>query len=479
MAKKQGAQKPRIRIEPKRAYTDGKAAAELMEAYAFTLDPWQQMVIECWLGRDKDGALTAISCGLSVPRQNGKNAIVEAFEWTLLLNVPQTHILHTAHQQRTSKRAFRRLAALFEDRRHPELQEQVKAIRRTNGEEMIELYSGNTIEYSARSRSAARGFDAITAVVYDEAQELQEEQVEALMSTLAASPTGDRQIIYTGTPPSPNSPGDVFRRRRQAALDAPSARTAWHEWSVEDIPEADDYKSIRKHVFKTNPAMGRRLSDEFTEEEFATMDAGGFARERLGWWDKVTGVQSALPVEAWDMLATDAAPDMDGTVCYAVKFTPDGSLATLAAAVVTEGRKPYVNVIERRAMGKGVRKLADWLLERDGNATVVIDGMSRSQALIDRLIEGGYTPDIIAPRSTQVAEACAGLLDHVESGNLEHYGQPDVRRAVAGCSKRNIGASGGFGFEGDGFDMLEAVALALWACETAARKPRRELMMAW
>ena len=452
-----------------------------MESYAFTLDPWQRTVIDCWLGRDKDGALTAMTCGLSVPRQNGKNAVVEAFEWTLLLNVPQTHILHTAHQQRTSKRAFRRLAALFEDRRFPELQEQVKAIRRTNGEEMIELINGNTIEYSARSRSAARGFDAITAVIYDEAQELQEEQVEALMSTLAASPTGDRQLVYTGTPPGPTSPGDVFRRRRQAALEAPSARTAWHEWSVEEIPEADTYKAVRKHVFATNPAMGRRLSDEFAEEEFATMDAGGFARERLGWWDKVTALVSALPVEAWDALTTEEPPDMDGSICYAVKFTPDGSTASLCACVLADGRMPYVNAIERRAMGKGVGKIAAWLLEREENAgRVVIDGMSRSQALIDRLLEGGFDEEkLTVPKYTQVAEACAGLLDHVEGGNLEHFDQPDVRRAVAGCTKRSIGSSGGFGFDGDGADLLEALALALWACENEARKPKRELLMAW
>ena len=38
-------------------------------------------------------------------------------------------------------------------------------------------------------------------------------------------------------------------------------------------------------VFDTNPAMGVRLDDEFTEEEFNTMSPDGFARERLGWWD--------------------------------------------------------------------------------------------------------------------------------------------------------------------------------------------------
>lgn len=40
---------------------------------------------------------------------------------------------------------------------------------------------------------------------------------------------------------------------------------------------------VRDMVFDTNPAMGVRLDDEFTEEEFNTMSPDGFARERLGW----------------------------------------------------------------------------------------------------------------------------------------------------------------------------------------------------
>ena len=64
-------------------------------------------------------------------------------------------IIHTAHQVRTAKRSFNRLARYFEDPRYPEIMALAKRIRRTNGEEGIELYNGGIIEFSARSRQAA------------------------------------------------------------------------------------------------------------------------------------------------------------------------------------------------------------------------------------------------------------------------------------------------------------------------------------
>ena len=45
-------------MEPKRAATDGTDAAELVATYGFTLDPWQAMVLDAWLGTDENGDYT-------------------------------------------------------------------------------------------------------------------------------------------------------------------------------------------------------------------------------------------------------------------------------------------------------------------------------------------------------------------------------------------------------------------------------------
>ena len=133
-----GAQEPRLRVEPPRWGTDGADAAELMRAYGNNPDPWQRMVLDCWLGKDRTGAYNVTSAGLALPRQNGKNVCLEGREFFGLVVLGEK-ILHTAHQVRTSKKAFRRLVALFTDKRHPEIMELVKQIRFTNGEECIEL----------------------------------------------------------------------------------------------------------------------------------------------------------------------------------------------------------------------------------------------------------------------------------------------------------------------------------------------------
>ena len=358
-----GEQIPRVRVEPKRAYTDGDAAAKLSAAYGNTLDPWQKLILDCWLGRDEDGNLTAMTCGVPVPRQNGKNGVIEAFELDMLLNVPDTHILHTAHQVKTSNKAFKRLAAIFENRRHPELNAELKSVRRTNGEQAIELNNGNTIEYASRGRGSARGFDAITCVIYDEAQELTDEHVEAIMSTLTAAPTGDRQIIYAGTPPSPRAPGDVFNRIRMAALKHPSQKMSWHEWSVDStacpVTAGMTYDDVRDMVFDTNPAMGVRLDDEFTEEEFNTMSPDGFARERLGWWDSnIVHFDAAIDGAKWDACTVDAPPD-DGKRSFGVKFAPEGDRAAIAICQTEDGDEPGSSPHARGALRVGVPLVRD------------------------------------------------------------------------------------------------------------------------
>lgn len=62
-------------------------------------------------------------------------------------------------------------------------------------------------------------------------------------------------------------------------------------------------------VFDTNPAMGVRLDDEFTEEEFNTMSPDGFARERLGWWDsRAVHYDVAIDGAKWDACAVGEPP---------------------------------------------------------------------------------------------------------------------------------------------------------------------------
>ena len=473
-----GSQEPRILVEPQRVRSYGEDAAMLMEAYGNPLDPWQRKVLDCWLGLDADDSYTTISAGLAAPRQNGKNACLEGREFFGLVILGE-RILHTAHQVRTSKKSFRRLAALFTDKRHPEITDLVKTIRYTNGEEAIELTNGGAVEYFSRSRQATRGIDGISLVIYDEAQELTDDQVEAIMSTLSASATGFRQIIYTGTPPYPGCPGTVFRHRRTICTVDPGPHDAWHEWSVAGESITDIKTDDTGLWYMTNPAMGVRLSEDFTREELRTMSADGFARERLGWWSPVLqqADDHAISESAWDACASSAAKP-EGKTAYGVKFTADGAEVALCGAVIPAVGPARVSLIERKPTGRGTQWLADWLNQRVSRASVVvIDGRNGADVLIDKISCTWRAKDSIKkPSARDVVAAVSALCDAVNERTVTWYDkQPALRESAVTATKRPL--AGGWAFGGENSAPIEAAALALWGAKTSKRDPARKMLI--
>lgn len=471
-----GSQEPRIKIEPERVASDGEDAALLMSEYGYELDEWQRLVVDSWLGKDENGKYNVTNAGLSVPRQNGKNVCLEAREFFGLV-INGEKILHTAHQVKTAKKSFRRLAGMFTDKRHPEITDIVKQIRYTNGEECIELTNGGSIEYSARSRQAARGFDGISVVVYDEAQELTDDQVEAIMATLSASATGTRQIFYTGTPPYPNCPGEVFRRRRTQCTTDAGKHDAWHEWSVcadkiEDI-KVDDTSLW----YMTNPALGLRLDEEFTKSEQTTMSADGFARERLGWWSPVLEHKEdyAITASVWDECVSDELKP-EGKVAYGIKFTFDGAMVCLCGAVLSADGNARISIIEQKPTGQGTRWLAEWLIARHGKAScVVIDGRNGADVLVDKIADVWKEKNsIIRPTARDIIASVSLLCDSLNEKSVSWYrGQEALRESAITSVKRPIG--GGWGFGGEYSAPIEACALALYGVKTSKRDPSRKM----
>ena len=469
-----GSQEPRIKVEPHRASTDGADAALLMAEYGYTLDAWQRAVIDCWLGTDEAGHYNVTSAGFSLPRQNGKNVCLEAREFFGLL-INGEKILHTAHQVRTSKKSFRRLAAMFTDKNHPEVTDAVKAIRYTNGEESIELLNGGSIEFSARSRQAARGFDGISLVVYDEAQELMDEQVEAIMATLSASATGTRQIIYTGTPPYPSCPGDVFRRRRQVCIDDPGKHDAWHEWSVAGDGIAEIDVTDTDLWYMTNPALGIRLDEEFTAEEMRSMSKDGFARERLGWWTPVVKHELDYAIEkaTWEACKS-TEPKPEGKTAYGIKFSADGSTVALCGAVIPDSGPARISLIELRPTGHGIGWLADWLNDRYNKAScVVIDGRNGVDVLVERISDTWRMKgSVIRPTSRDMIAATGTLTNALNERSVTWFHQQEALNDSAVTSvKRPIG--GGWCFGGDNSTPIEAASLALWGAQNSKRNPNK------
>lgn len=477
-----GNQKPRINICPEYRHTDGKGAAMLMKEYGCELDQWQRDILDAWLGKDAAGDYVITSAGIAVPRQNGKNVIIEAREFYGLV-VNGERILHTAHQNRTAKRSFFRLVNMFTDQDHPEVTKLVRQIRYAAGEESIELLNGGKIEFASRSRQAARGFDGISLIVYDEAQELTDDQVEALMATLSASATGQRQIIYAGTPPYPGCVGTVFKRLRSSCIaeNAPEEleRNSWHEWSpaVEKLEEINiNDESL---WYETNPALGTRLTVEFTRQELKTLSPDGFARERLGWFApdvKKASAVLAIDKDSWKACCSKEKKP-DGKTAYGVKFNVTGSEVVLCGAAIPKDGPARISLIERRPTGLGLQWLADWLNKRyDRASCVVIDGKNGVDLLIDKIREQWKFKDSILRATTKdVINAASTLTNELSERTVTWYcGQEMLSESALSAEKRKIGRDG-YGFGGPDPGPIEAAALALYGARTSKRDPTRKM----
>jgi phage terminase large subunit-like protein len=217
---------PRVCRYPRYAYSSGPDAVDLAAMAGLHLDPWQQLVLEHALGERPDGKWAAFEVAVIVARQNGKGSILEALELAGLFLFGERLILHSAHEYRTAMEAFRRVRDLIDGCR--DLRRKVAKVINTNGEEGIELRTGQRLKFTARSKGAGRGFSA-DRLIWDEAFALTEDQVDAQMPTLSARP--NPQIIYTSSPPLDAVSGaQLFRVRRRALAGDPVL--AYFDWGA-------------------------------------------------------------------------------------------------------------------------------------------------------------------------------------------------------------------------------------------------------
>lgn len=443
VARPLGVQTPRVKLAPAARRSDGPDAVFLASKYGLTPDPWQADILGAWLGLRADGRWASIKCGLAVPRQNGKNGVVEMRELFGMVVLGEK-FLHTAHEVKTARKAFLRLASFFENpRRYPELAAMASEIRKTNGQEAIVLSNGGSCEFVARSKGSGRGF-TVDVLVIDEAQELGDEALEALLPTISAAPLGNPQQIFTGTPPGPKAIGENFTRVRDEGHAGKNKRLAWDEWSC--LPDAD--LDDPRNLAATNPALGYRLQYDVAESERGTLSDEGYGRERLGIWASGSA-QAKIPARAWSRigpLQDRPVSEITGRLALAVSVPPDQDRAVIAAVGEWVGGLRHAEFIERR---NGTAWVVDRVLElvaSHGPVAVAIDPGSPSGLLVPALEAAGI--ELVKMTARSYAQACGafyaavmGITDDpdVTEPTMRHIGQPELDAAVAGAGTRPLG----------------------------------------
>lgn len=433
--------------------------------YGLTPDPWQDDVLDDWLGRRANGLWSAAKCGLCVPRQNGKNALIEIRELFGMVALGEK-FLHTAHEVKTARKAFLRIASFFENpRQYPEMSALVKDIRKTNGQEAVVLTNGGSVEFVARSKGSARGF-TIDVLVCDEAQFLEDEQLDALLYTMAAAPLGNPQVILTGTPPDPENgqQGEVLTRLRAEGESGVDKHLAWTDFGVADgpLPDIDN----RETWVKVNPGIesGRLMISRIEELEHGIAAPEGFARERLGWWGDPAAASSAAFGEGnWAACLGEDVEPVVGALGVAVSF--DRLHASVGVAGMA-GESVVVGAVDNR---DGVGWLIPELLRIQGEhgCSVVVDGGGPSADMIPAMTSAGIRLEVIG--TSELKDACAGIFDAVQERRLVHPGHTALDAAVSAAAKREVGDRWAWARKKTAGDisMLEAVTLAAWAAVNA------------
>lgn len=477
MAPRLGGQRPTFERVGEWTSSRGAEAVAVFSEYGRRYYDSQKYEMDVFFARDEDGGFAAKSIGITKPRQNGKSfALRDYCLWMAI--VEHMSVLYTAHHGRTVRKMFKEMCDFIES--HDDFSDELESIYKAGGYEGIYFNDGTCIEFQTRTNAGGRG-GTYNVVVFDEAQELTDAQQDAILPTVSAAGEiedgdSDPQKIYVGTVPGPLCQGTVFRAMHDKAHEGVSS-TWWLEWgavgeSLDDV-DVDDVDLW----YACNPAMGRRMSEATVRDEHDTMSRDGFARERLGWWDAAIAVAHPVSEADWKACMVDAAPEGD-VVSYAVKFSPDGMVGSIAVCVDSEPL--FVEIAANRSMRRGVWWFARWLADRAGIAeAIVIDGKSNAQTLCDRLLELGVDEDLIVrPSTADVIAANTAFVDATREHSICHAGQPALADSATKSDFRKIGNDGGFGFQSnDKADatLAEACALAYWCALSIRRDPRQEL----
>lgn len=469
-----GVQVPRVRHAPKVQASNGwEDVSDVAAAYGLKLDPWQENVLQAAMGERTDGRWSTPRVGLAVPRQSGKGAIMEARELAGLLVFGEQMIIHSAHDQKTARIGFDRVSSYFEN--FDDLRKRVKQVGSALNREYIELKTGQVLRFLARSRSSGRGFSA-DCLFLDEAQELSDDAWAAILPTTSAR--FNPQVWLLGTPPSPEMNGEVFTRLRDAGVEGKDHRLCWCEWSAEPDADLDDVNVWAA----TNPSLGADRETGVTVESIAgervALSDDGFGRERLGIWETVSTTHVIDPVK-WAALK-DIASKVELPVAVAIDVSPMGRSASISLA----GRRADgLYHAEHIKHAKGT----DWILGdlrtlRDTfpGCTFVADKIGSASVLL-QLAEHDFL--IAQTNATQMAQACAGLLDAVDNNVIRHLDQPLLNSAIGSSRKRVIGDGWAWNRKDSNNDItpLVSVTLALWGFQqgVAAPKPKPSMSYAF
>lgn len=431
---------PAFSWAPPRDDTWGPEVADLCEQAGFVPDPEQRMALDV-LFAERGGVAAAFEFAVVCSRQNLKTGLFKMAALGWLFITDQRLIVWSAHEFSTAQEAFRDMDELIAG--SPFLARRVKQVHRGNGDEAIELVTGQRLKFKARTKGGGRGLTG-DKVVLDEAYALRPFHMGALLPTLSARP--DPQVVYGSSAGQADS--DVLRGVRDRGRAGDASRLAYIEWCDPNAhgcerPDCDHIVGREGCALDdearwamANPALGRRISIEYIRAEREALEAvpEEFARERLGWWDEPGGAP-VIDLEAWGRSLNELS-QIVGRNVFGLDMPADRSVVDIGTAGLNEVGKTHLElVIEQR----GTEWVIPWFTSSPERLAteVAIDGSSPAASLIPDLEAAGVT--VIVLNGKDVAQACGAVYDAIHEGRVAQIGQFQLDESVAGVKKIPVG----------------------------------------
>lgn len=413
-------------------WSDDDAGAQAVlfgRSLGYRLDDWQEWVLRGMLSEDVTYRLCATLVVLIVPRQNGKNLILEVYELFCFYVLDTPVMIHSAHRADTSADHMLQIRKVVES--HPDL-EAITDIYTGNGKEkLVRKDTLAELRFVTRSKKIARG-KSPQIVVLDEALYLTAEQLQAMIPSMAAQSMNEDMpmLIYTSSAPLAES---LDLHKARATGRAGGGRVFYAEWGNEpdDIPDDLESDEATDRMYDANPGMGIRISHEWCMTvERPLMTRHGFLAERFG--VAIGGVdEDGTFMPEWDDLA-DPESIMVTDPEIAVDVGPDGNVSIVAAAFRPDGLL-HVELVaymeEDKSTAAVVRKVAAntdrvWLLPRTESAGLL-------QALRRwRSRDGTRQLDVQQVGPLDYLQACLQWKRTVEERTIRHRDETPMNLAV-------------------------------------------------
>jgi hypothetical protein len=426
-------------------------------------DDWQIGVCRAILAKRADGkyAATVGGVAMSISRQTGKTYTLGAVSFALCLGNPNTTVLWTAHRLKTAKETFKSMQGMARRRK---IAPNIAQVFTASGSEEIVFRNGSRIMFGARETGFGRGFAKVDIEVFDEAQILTERALDDMLPAMNASPNA--LAIFTGTPPRPIDPGEVFSRMRLEAIQTGSGKGdgLYIEFSADKDAAPDDLEQQAK----ANPSFPHRTPIEAIQRMRKNLAEDSFLREAMGIWDADSN-HRVISEDDWDKAADPASMPVD-RLTLAADVPPDRSVAAVALAGLRPDGRWHVEYDEQR---KGVDWVVPWIVERASKNklhSIVVDEMT---GLVEKRRDRNYLlgTDLLVTlagaEGRDMAIACAKFYDGVLDGSVKHPDQPQANVSVSVARKRPLQGGWAWNRKDAASDISITVAetLALWGAQ--------------